>query len=179
MKKKVFAVILAAAAICGSLSPVYAADSELVLYTWEGMFPQEVLDGFEEETGCKIVYSNFDTDETMLEKVSMAKGGDYDVVIADDYILEKIVEEGLATKLDKDKISNWGNINTIALWIVFCKYCSHRILSLLIIQSIISYKNQKHTDRPPHENHSRTCETPSATLSSDYSSSPAVYAATK
>ena len=71
------------------------------------MFPQEVLDGFEEETGCKIVYSNFDTDETMLEKVSMAKGGDYDVVIADDYILEKIVEEGLATKLDKDKISNW------------------------------------------------------------------------
>ena len=113
MKKKVFAVILAAAAICGSLSPVYAADSELVLYTWEGMFPQEVLDGFEEETGCKIVYSNFDTDETMLEKVSMAKGGDYDVVIADDYILEKIVEEGLATKLDKDKISNWGNINPL------------------------------------------------------------------
>ena len=40
------------------------------------MFPQEVLDGFEEETGCKIVYSNFDTDETMLEKVSMAKGGE-------------------------------------------------------------------------------------------------------
>ena len=77
------------------------------------MFPQEVLDGFEEETGCKIVYSNFDTDETMLEKVSMAKGGDYDVVIADDYILEKIVEEGLATKLDKDKISNWGNINPL------------------------------------------------------------------
>ena len=113
MKKKVFAVILAATAICGSLSPVYAADSELVLYTWEGMFPQEVLDGFEEETGCKIVYSNFDTDETMLEKVSMAKGGDYDVVIADDYILEKIVEEGLATKLDKDKISNWGNINPL------------------------------------------------------------------
>ena len=113
MKKKLLAVILAAAAICGSLSPVYAADSELVLYTWEGMFPQEVLDGFEEETGCKIVYSNFDTDETMLEKVSMAKGGDYDVVIADDYILEKIVEEGLATKLDKDKISNWGNINPL------------------------------------------------------------------
>lgn len=103
MKKKVFAVILAAAAICGSLSPVYAADSELVLYTWEGMFPQEVLDGFEEETGCKIVYSNFDTDETMLEKVSMAKGGDYDVVIADDYFSRKSVEEGLATKLDKTK----------------------------------------------------------------------------
>ena len=113
MKKKLLAAILTVAAVCGSVAPVYAADSELVLYTWEGMFPQEVLDGFEEETGCKIVYSNFDTDETMLEKVSMAKGGDYDVVIADDYILEKIIEEGLAAKLDKGKISNWDNINPL------------------------------------------------------------------
>ena len=113
MKKKLLAAILTVAAVCGSVAPVYAADSELVLYTWEGMFPQEVLDGFEEETGCKVVYSNFDTDETMLEKVSMAKGGDYDVVIADDYILEKIIEEGLAAKLDKGKISNWDNINPL------------------------------------------------------------------
>ena len=50
------------------------------------MFPQEVLDDFEKETGVKVVYSNFDTDETMLEKLAMAKGGDYDIVIADDYI---------------------------------------------------------------------------------------------
>lgn len=113
MKKKLLAAILTVAAVCGSVAPVYADDSELVLYTWEGMFPQEVLDGFEEETGYKIVYSNFDTDETMLEKVSMAKGGDYDVVIADDYILEKIIEEGLATKLDTEKISNWDNINPL------------------------------------------------------------------
>lgn len=34
---------------------------------------------FEKETGVKVVYSNFDTDETMLEKLSMAKGGDYDI----------------------------------------------------------------------------------------------------
>ena len=60
---------------------------ELVLYTWDGMVPQEVLDDFEKETGTKVVYSNFDTDETMLEKLSQAKGGDYDVVIADDYII--------------------------------------------------------------------------------------------
>lgn len=113
MKKKLLAVILAATTLCAATAPVYAADSELVLYTWEGMFPQEVLDGFEDETGCKIVYSNFDTDETMLEKVSMAKGGDYDVVIADDYILEKIVKEGLATKLDKEKLTNWDNINPL------------------------------------------------------------------
>ena len=86
---------------------------ELVLYTWDGMIPQEVLDDFEKETGTKVVYSNFDTDETMLEKLSQAKGGDYDVVIADDYIIESAVKEGLVQKLDKDAITNWGNINPL------------------------------------------------------------------
>ena len=113
MKKKLLAAVLAAAAVCCSVVPAYAADSELVLYTWEGMFPQEVLDGFEEETGIKVVYSNFDTVDSMLEKVSLAMCGDYDVVIAEVYILEIIAEEGLATKLDKEKISNWENINPL------------------------------------------------------------------
>lgn len=84
-----------------------------MLFTWEGMFPQEVLDGFEEETGVKVIYSNFDTDETMLEKLSMAKGGDYDFVIADDYILETVIAEGLAEKLDKGSLENIGNINPL------------------------------------------------------------------
>ena len=112
--KKLVVCALCAAMVIPAMSVSVSADSkELVLYTWENMFPQEVLDGFEEETGIKVVYSNFDTDENMLEKLSMAKGGDYDVVIADDYILEKIIEEGLATKLDKEKISNWDNINPL------------------------------------------------------------------
>ena len=84
-----------------------------MLFTWEGMFPQEVLDGFEEETGVKVVYSNFDTDETMLEKLSQAKGGDYDVVIADDYIIEQAVGQDLVQKLDKAEIPNYKNINPL------------------------------------------------------------------
>ena len=79
----------------------------------DGMFPQEVLDDFEKETGTKVVYSNFDTDETMLEKLSQAKGGDYDVVIADDYIIDSAVKEGLVQKIDKDTVSNFKNINPL------------------------------------------------------------------
>ena len=86
---------------------------ELNLYTWDGMFPQEVLNGFEEQTGVKINYSNFDYDEDMLAKLEETKGGDYDFVIADDYILELINNEGLAQKLDTSRISNWGNINPV------------------------------------------------------------------
>ena len=114
--KKAAAVMLCAAltaAMATGVSVSAKDKDELVLYTWDGMVPQEVLDDFEKETGTKVVYSNFDTDETMLEKLSQAKGGDYDVVIADDYIIESAVKEGLVQKLDKDVITNWGNINPL------------------------------------------------------------------
>ncbi len=86
---------------------------ELNLYTWDGMFPQEVLTGFEKEMGVRINYSNFSYDEDMLAKLEETKGGDYDVVIADDYILELVIEEGLAQKLDTSRLSNYGNLNPV------------------------------------------------------------------
>lgn len=117
MRAKKAAAVMLCAALTAAMTTgvsVSAKDKdELVLYTWDGMVPQEVLDDFEKETGTKVVYSNFDTDETMLEKLSQAKGGDYDVVIADDYIIESAVKEGLVQKLDKDAITNWGNINPL------------------------------------------------------------------
>ena len=69
-------------ALCVALTVTAAAvpvsadsDKELVLFTWENMFPQEVSWTDLKETGIKIIYSNFDTDETMLEKLSNGKGG--------------------------------------------------------------------------------------------------------
>lgn len=96
-----------------SAAPEKGKGGTLVLYTWESMFPQEVLDGFTEETGIRINYANFDYDETMLAKLETAKGGDYDVVIADDYIIETVIQQGLAQKLDTSKLSNYGSINPI------------------------------------------------------------------
>lgn len=116
MKMKRAAAVLMCAALAGSVLTGFknaGDDKELVLFTWQGMFPQEVLDGFEEETGVKVIYSNFDTDETMFEKLSMAKGGDYDFVIADDYILETVIANGLAQELDKESLENIGNINPL------------------------------------------------------------------
>lgn len=87
--------------------------TELVLYTWESMFPQEVLDAFEADTGIRVNYVNFDTDETMLAKLEAAEGGDYDLVIADDYIIETAIAEGLVTELDKTQLPSIGNVNPI------------------------------------------------------------------
>ena len=94
-------------------STAAAGDKILNLYTWEAMFPQEILKGFEQETGIKVNYVNFDYDETMLAKLEAAKGGDYDVVIADDYIIELAIQQGLVQKLDKTKLSHYDSINPV------------------------------------------------------------------
>jgi spermidine/putrescine-binding protein len=90
-----------------------AEKQQFTLYTWDEMFPQEILDGFEKETGIKINYVNFDYDETMLTRLQTAGGGDYDLIIADDYIIETAIAEGLVQKLDKSRLSNYRNINPV------------------------------------------------------------------
>lgn len=115
--KKTLALILALVlcltmfAGCGGSSK--KTGGTLNIYTWSEMFDPDVLADFEKETGITINYTNFDYDETMLEKLEASKGGDYDLVIADDYIIETVIAEGLAQKLDKSKLSNFGNINPV------------------------------------------------------------------
>ncbi|MDR0442865.1 MAG: spermidine/putrescine ABC transporter substrate-binding protein [Treponema sp.] len=110
MKKIVLtAVILIVAVLLSGCSK----GKRFTLYTWDEMFPHEILQGFEKEMNVKINYINFDTNETMLARLQAAKGGSYDLVIADDYILEIVIAEGLAQSLDKSKIPNYTNINPI------------------------------------------------------------------
>ncbi len=111
--KKLLAAILTLALALAVLGGCGKKSETMTLYTWEGMFPPEVLEGFTKETGIQINYTNFDTDENMLARLEAAKGGDYDVVIADDYIIETVIAEGLAQKLDTGKLQNWGNINPV------------------------------------------------------------------
>ena len=115
--KKILSAALAALLLVGALAGCSGSSAgengELVLYTWENMFPQEVLDGFTEETGIQVTYSNFDTDETMLARLETAKGGDYDLVIADDYIIETAIQQGLVQELDPSKLENYGSINPV------------------------------------------------------------------
>jgi spermidine/putrescine-binding protein len=109
MKKRLLTTILTfAIIICGC-----GKSGRLTIYTWDEMFPQEVLREFEIENGIKINYVNFDTDETMLARLQASKGGNYDLVIADDYIIETVIAERLAQKLDKTKITNYRNINPV------------------------------------------------------------------
>ena len=120
MKKKLslaLVIVMCAALLAGCSKGGDGGDAgesgTLNLYTWAEMFPEDVIADFEKETGIKVNYTNFDFDETMLAKLESTNGGDYDLVIADDYIIETVIAEGLAQKLDKSKIENFSNINPL------------------------------------------------------------------
>lgn len=108
-----FLAVLFIPALFGGLFTGCSKRKVFTLYSWAEMFPQEILDGFEKESGYRINYVNFDHNETMLNKLKTSRGGGYDLVIADDYVIETIIEKGLAQKLDRAKLSNYGNINPI------------------------------------------------------------------
>jgi len=85
----------------------------LTIYSWAGMFPQEILDEFEREHNFRINYVNFDYGETMLSRLEASGGRGYDLIIVDDYILETVIQRGLAQRLDMGKLPNRHNINPI------------------------------------------------------------------
>jgi len=85
----------------------------ITIYTWAEMFPQEILTAFEKESGYRVNYINFDYGETMLTKLESSRGGGYDLIFVDDYIIETIIEKGLAQKLDRTELPNFRNINPI------------------------------------------------------------------
>ncbi|MDR2759532.1 MAG: spermidine/putrescine ABC transporter substrate-binding protein [Spirochaetaceae bacterium] len=111
MKKIGFLVLLAFAVI--PLMQLSAQNKQLILYTWEDMFPPDIISGFKQATGIDVVYKTFDFNEDMLTELEIAGGGGYDLVIADDYIIEFAITEGLARKLDKNRINSFSNINPL------------------------------------------------------------------
>jgi len=117
MKKKILTFILALTLIVSSALTLSSCGSKneetLNLYTWAGMFPDEVIAGFEEKYSIDVNYVNFDYNETMLSKLEAADGGDYDLIIADDYIIEAAIAEGLVQKIDRSKIPSITNVNPV------------------------------------------------------------------
>ncbi|MCI8650425.1 MAG: extracellular solute-binding protein [Anaerotruncus sp.] len=81
----------------------------LNLFTWVDYFPDDILEEFSAQTGMKINYSTFESNEEMLMKVQ--SGGEYDLVLASDYIIEIARQQDQLLPLDKEKIPNFKNIN--------------------------------------------------------------------
>ncbi len=87
---------------CGEKKPV------LKVYNAGEYIDTSLLGEFEKETGCKVVYETFDSNETMYTKVS--SGELYDVIIPSDYMIERLIKEDMLSEIDQSKITNKDGI---------------------------------------------------------------------
>jgi spermidine/putrescine transport system substrate-binding protein len=70
----------------------------------------QVLNEFEKETGIKVVYSTFTSNEELYAKLSKSSNL-YDVIVPSDYMVERMTKAGMLDKIDKSKIPNYSNID--------------------------------------------------------------------
>lgn len=95
---------------CGSKSS--GENGEVIVYNWGEYIAPETIDMFEEETGIKVIYDEFETNEIMYPKVE-AGASVYDVVCPSDYMIKKMIENDLLAELNWDNLPNAkANIGT-------------------------------------------------------------------
>ncbi len=82
---------------------------EVHVYNWSDYIDEELLAKFEAETGIDLVYDVFDSNE-ILETKLLAGGSGYDVVVPTGTFLSRQIQAGAFQKLDKSKLSNFGNL---------------------------------------------------------------------
>lgn len=89
---------------------------ELSVYNW-GYYISDGSDGsidvneeFEKLTGIKIVYDNYDSNESLYAKLA-GGGADYDVIIPSDYMIGRLIEEDMLAELNLDNIPNYKYID--------------------------------------------------------------------
>ncbi len=93
----------------------HLAGTEINVYNW-GEYISDGAEGsmdvnkkFEEETGIKVNYTTYDSNENMYNKIK-GGGANYDIIIPSEYMIERMIAEGLLEKINFDNIPNYANI---------------------------------------------------------------------
>lgn len=84
-------------------------NGEVIVFNWGEYIDPETLSLFEKETGIKVVYEEFDTNETMYPKVETGASA-YDVICPSDYMIQKMIDNDLLAEINFDNIPNIKNI---------------------------------------------------------------------
>src|SRR5215471_7657530 len=109
MRRPIRLALVAAAAM--TITPAAAQPKERIVnvYNWSDYIAPNVVEDFSKETGIKVRYDTFDSNDTLETKLLAGKSG-YDVVVPTAYFLERQIKAGVFQKLDKSKLPNLVNM---------------------------------------------------------------------
>jgi len=109
-KSKLVLMLLSLVIVSFVLSGCNKDKQMLYVYNWGDYVDESILEDFEKETGIKLVYDTFATNEDMYVKIKSG-GSSYDVIFPSDYMLTRMREEGMLEKIDLSQIPNVKHID--------------------------------------------------------------------
>lgn len=101
----VLAVSILSLTACGG-----EAGPTIKVYNWGDYIDKTVLESFEKDTGIKVIYDEFATNEDMYAKLK-AGGSDYDVAIPSDYTIKRMIDEDMLYEIDMNNVPNYKYID--------------------------------------------------------------------
>ena len=100
---------------CAGTSVALAADSKVLnIYNWSDYIADDTIKNFEKETGIKVNYDNYDSNEVLMAKLVAGNSG-YDIVVPSSHFAKLQIEGGLLQKVDRSRLTNWGNLDPTLL----------------------------------------------------------------
>lgn len=99
--KRIFSIVLSLMLVLSTLPAL--AEEVVNVYNWEDYINQKAIEMFQEETGIKVNYMNFTTNEDMMVQVRATPAA-FDVVFPSDYCVERLIAENLLEELNFDNI---------------------------------------------------------------------------
>jgi putrescine transport system substrate-binding protein len=110
-------LLLAFAAVCNGATVHAAEPPVLHIYNWSNYIAEDTLQNFERETGIQVRYDTYDSNEALQSQLLGPQAGrvGYDIVVPGTHFAKTYLERGLLQKLDRSKLSNWGNLDRVHL----------------------------------------------------------------
>lgn len=115
MMKKLVSVCLMLVLVLSLFSGCGDDRVTIRVYNWGEYIDEDMIDRFEDETGIRVEYTTFDTNEGMYTKVKNAGDDSYDVVVPSDYMIKKMIEEDMLAELNFSNIPNITNVDPLYL----------------------------------------------------------------
>jgi spermidine/putrescine transport system substrate-binding protein len=91
-----------------------APEQELTIYNWSDYIGETTLADFERETGIRVTYDTYESNEDLIAKLQAGATG-YDLVMPSNYAVRVLRALDLIDPMDRGYFSNWGNLDPVFL----------------------------------------------------------------